>query len=172
MPNNTKSLTLPSGATCLIHAPSRFTDMKGGSPPQTLVRRSVSEITEGTPAENGKPAVEGRPLNAAEIDYLVAVEKAKLIGCTSPLKLKDGTTVKLVDKPFYEVRHGELCLDDLSTADASMLSNEINGMREEATAKAETFPADPAQPAPAIEDAGSPRPTIQPVTEPDRATAG
>ena len=134
MPNNTKPLTLPSGATCTIHAPSRFTDMEAGYPPQSLTR------------QNPKVIVEDRSLTKAEIDYLVTVQKVKLLRCVSPLRLKDGSAARLVDKPFWELKPGELCLEDLSQADGQMLSDEIDALRQEAAAQVETFPTDVAAP--------------------------
>ena len=158
MPANTKPLTLPSGATCTIHAPSRFTDMEAGYPPQSLTR------------QNPKAIVEDRSLTKAEIDYLVTVQKVKLLRCVSPLRLKDGSTARLVDKPFWDLKPGELCLEDLSQADAQMLSDEIDGLREEATAQAEKFPHDVATPEAGAADAGRNGEALRLPAEPDRAT--
>lgn len=140
MPAKTKSLTLPSGATCTIHAPSRFSDMAAGLPPQSFTRQSPSEL------------VESRPLNKQEIDYLVAVARTKLLTCVSPLQTKEGVR-RLVDKSFWELKPGEMCIEDLDQADADLLSTEIDALRQEAAVAAEKFPEDVAAP-----EAGTPDP--------------
>lgn len=172
MPAKTKALTLPSGATCTIHAPSRFTDMRSGYPPQTLQRNSVQEILEGTPAAHGRAAVEGRPLNKAEIEWLAQATVVQLVHCSSPIKRPDGTTAKLVDKPFYELKPGELCIDDLSQADAELLSAEIAALREEAAAQVATFPAHVAAPETGTADARRDGETVRQAAQPDCAAAG
>ena len=120
---------------------SRFTDMGAGVPPQALLRFTIAQITEGIPGdtEKGKPGIPPRALTQLEIDYLVKSEKVRLVECVGPLTLKEGNTVTLVDKPFHQVKPGELCLHDLDQADAQMLSDEIVALREEASAKADTF---------------------------------
>lgn len=141
MPAKTKALTLPSGATCTIHSPSRFSDMAAGVPPKSLTRQTPTDI------------VEQRALSKPELDYLVAVARAKLLTCVSPLVTKEGTR-RLVDKPFWELKSGEMCIEDLDQADADLLSNEIDALREEAAVQAEKFPENVAAPEAGTPDAG------------------
>lgn len=173
MQPKTKFLTLPSGATCTVHAPSRFTDMAAGVPPQALLKFTISQITEGIPAdpEKGTGGMPARALTQLEIDYLVKSEKVRLIECVGSLTI-DGKTVTLVDKKFDQVKPGELTIHDLSQADAELLSSEIVALREEASAKADTFQSASQSPDAGTADLRPVGEALQPVAERHGETAG
>lgn len=126
-----KTITLPSGATCTVRRVSLFDLQSVGRLPAGIVPASSAPTREPTPDQ---------------IEFQARVMRAELTRCVGPLRYPDGTTLRIVDRPFDQCAEGEITVDELDTHDALEIVGavtELSGMTKEAGQSARTFPEEP-----------------------------
>ena len=130
-----KTITLKSGASLLIRAPTQFDNVAVGEPPAAMMKRAKARKTE-PPGEE-----DATPLTQPEIEYNVRVARTLLARCTGPLRLPDGTELRIVDKPFHLCTDAEVGIDEMEDDDAQEILAAISTLRKEAANAVKPFPA-------------------------------
>ena len=140
---NRKKLTLPSGAKVVIRPMCGFDFVQSGSKQIPLLFEIEKE------RKTGKQRTE---LSEQEIEFHALTARIALTRCCSPITKPDGTRWKIVDKELDELADGELCIGEISDADAAMIITEVGNlsqMTKEAAEKAKPFPVEPSLDVPA-----------------------
>jgi hypothetical protein len=133
MSQKTKDITLPSGAKCRVRAWTVFDRARKGTLPGKLATPNAA------PPEGGTP-------NKEAADWLTGIGflRDMLLHCCGALQMPDGTSQRIVDKPWDCLGPGETCPELLDKPDAEAIGNAVseltNGIYAAPGAAVTTFP--------------------------------
>jgi len=130
-----KTLNLPSGATIIVRSCSQMDFIGLGALPMVVA----------PPAEVVDPDAPPPSPTKEDIERGAKLLRIILTRCTG-IFTHGVRRQKLVDKPLSDLRADEMCLEELSDADAMMIIDEVkalSGMTKEVAADAATFPGKP-----------------------------
>ena len=141
-----KTITLPSGAVCVVRKIAGSDFIAGGLTPIVAeLQESARSKTPSTPAQTQRA-----------LENMVALTRMIIFRCCGPLRYAGGPTLRIVDKPFDELDDAkETNIELLQQEDADMIVREVNklsGLTKEAARAAGSFPEEQKAPAGASPD--------------------
>lgn len=122
-----KTLTLPSGATCVIRKLAARDFLSLGEIPMTMADPSKRPNNAPTAADKAW---------SAKLSIII------LTKCCGPIEL-DGEALKIVDKDFGDAAKDEISIDEVEVKDSAEIINavqEFSGFGKEAASTAKPFP--------------------------------
>lgn len=128
-----KTITLPSGGTCVVRKLAESDFIAAG---QTVLLLNLID-----PERRRKKAVEVDEEKAFQA--LVDLHNVMLTSCCGRITFPDKTVAKIVQKPFDECTDAEITIEELAQPDAAAIIQavkELSGMTKEAVQAARSFP--------------------------------